>query len=203
MRPDFAARELIPAVVQDALTGLVRMVGYMNEESYDMTLATGELHLFSRSRGRLWRKGETSGNVHRVIGIHLDCDGDALLIVAEPSGPTCHTGADSCFFNHLNGPPTLAPTTISRLEEVIAERKANLPEGSYTADLLRGGTARVARKVGEEAVEVVVASLAEEEGRLVEESADLLYHLLVLLSERGISWARVCGELEGRAGVKA
>jgi phosphoribosyl-ATP pyrophosphohydrolase/phosphoribosyl-AMP cyclohydrolase len=200
VRPDFSKNQLIAAVIQDTRTGRVRMVGYMNEEAYDRTVVTGDLHFFSRSRGALWRKGETSGNVHRVTAMRMDCDGDALLVMVEPSGATCHTGEDSCFFTHLHGLASSSPTTVSRLEEVIADRKANLPEGSYTADLLRGGVARVARKVGEEAVEVLVAALSEDEGRLVEESADLIYHLLVLLGERGVRWERVCGELEGRTG---
>ncbi len=197
--PDFEKTALIPAVVQDARTGQVRMLGYMDREAYEATLATGELHFHSRSRGRLWKKGESSGNVHRVTAVSLDCDGDALLVGVVSSGPTCHTGQESCFFTPVAGDGAAA-TTLGRLEGVIASRKASRPEGSYTARLLGKGTGKVAQKVGEEAAEVLVAALSEGPGRLVEESADLLYHLLVLWADRGVTLAQVMAELDSRAG---
>jgi phosphoribosyl-ATP pyrophosphohydrolase/phosphoribosyl-AMP cyclohydrolase len=199
--PDFDKRPLVPAVVQDIRTGQVRMLGYMDREAFAATLATGELHFHSRSRGGLWKKGESSGNLHRVVGVSQDCDADALLVSVIPAGPTCHTGAESCFFDRLHGKPP-GPTTLGLLESVIASRNASRPEGSYTAKLLEGGTQKVAQKVGEEAIEVVVAALAENPSRLVEESADLLYHLLVLWADRGVTLVQVLEELQRRGGEK-
>jgi phosphoribosyl-ATP pyrophosphohydrolase/phosphoribosyl-AMP cyclohydrolase len=199
MKPDFAKSPLIPAVVQDARTGRVRMVGYMDREALDATRATGLLHLHSRSRGRLWKKGETSGNVHRVAGAAVDCDGDSLLVSVIPEGPTCHTGSPTCFSETLWGAASQAGV-LGRLEETVAERKADLPSGSRTAALFRAGAARIARKVGEEAVETVVAALAESRERVVEESADLLYHLLVLWADRGVSVEEVLQALSAREG---
>ncbi len=173
------------------------MVGYMDREAYEETRRTGWLHFHSRSRGVLWKKGESSRNLHRVVGAKADCDGDALLLQVEPLGPTCHTGAPSCFAETLWGKGSVTGT-VARLEEVIASRKVERPEGSYTARLLSEGTAKVAQKVGEEAVETVVAALAQDKGRLVEESADLLYHLMVLWADRGVTRAEVLEELEAR-----
>ncbi|MEW6758424.1 MAG: bifunctional phosphoribosyl-AMP cyclohydrolase/phosphoribosyl-ATP diphosphatase HisIE [Acidobacteriota bacterium] len=199
MKTDFEKSALIPAVVQDARTGRVRMLGYMDRQALEATRLTGLLHLHSRSRDRLWRKGETSGNVHEVSAVSADCDGDALLVSVIAKGPTCHTGAATCFTERLwgGGPPA---GVLDRLEETIAARKAGLPEGSRTAALLRAGTPRIARKVGEEAVETVVAALGESRERLVEESADLLYHLLVLWADRGVSLEEVLGALAEREG---
>ncbi len=199
MKVDFDKTPLVPAVIQDGRTGEVRMVGYMDREAYDATERSGWLHLHSRSRGALWKKGETSGNLHRVRGVSADCDGDALLIQTDPQGPTCHTGSPSCFAETLwgRGPE---PGVLARLEGVIAARQRERPEGSYTARLLEEGTARVAQKVGEEAVETVVAALAQDQARLVEESADLLYHLMVLWAARGVTLAQVLGELDARSG---
>lgn len=200
MKPDFEKTPLMPAVVQDYRTGQVRMLGYMDREAYDKTLETGDLHLHSRSRDALWRKGETSGNVHGVKGLSLDCDGDALLVEVSPEGPTCHTGKPSCFFERLAG--LSGAGTLARLEATVAERKASMPAGSRTAELFSRGTARIAQKVGEEAVETVVASLVQDSDRLVAESADLLYHLTVLWADRGVALSDVLDELERRAGER-
>lgn len=195
MSPDFEKNELVPAVVQEAGTGEVRMVGYMDREAFEAMRRTGQLHLHSRSRGRLWRKGETSGNIHRVTGLSCDCDSDAVLVTVSPEGPTCHTGRRSCFAGD-------ASPGLLRLESRIASRRASRPEGSYTARLLEAGRAGIARKVGEESVEVLVAALSQGEEAVVAESADLIYHLMVLWSECGISLERVLGELGRREGRK-
>jgi phosphoribosyl-AMP cyclohydrolase / phosphoribosyl-ATP pyrophosphohydrolase len=173
------------AIVQDARTGRVLMLGWMNDEAERMTRESGEVWFWSRSRRRLWRKGETSGNTLAVEELRDDCDGDALLVRAVPAGPTCHTGAVSCF----------APA----LWRTITQRAADRPDGSYTARLLNAGVGACARKVGEEAVEVTVAALQETDDRLVEEAADLVYHLYVLLASRGIDLAQVEDVLAGRA----
>ena len=176
--------ELRAAIVQDAATQRVLMLGWMDEEAERRTRETGEVHFFSRSRQRLWRKGETSGNVLSVESIEPDCDGDALLVQARPQGPTCHTGTTSCF----------APWLWRR----VNERAGAEPAESYVARLLGGGTAAVAQKVGEEAVETVIAALSESDERLVSEAADLWFHLLVLLRSRGVDVARVEDELRRR-----
>jgi phosphoribosyl-ATP pyrophosphohydrolase/phosphoribosyl-AMP cyclohydrolase len=178
-------RALKAAIVQDAQTNRVLMLGWMNEEAERLTRETGEVWFWSRSRERLWRKGETSGNTLAVEEIRDDCDGDALVVRAAPAGPTCHTGATSCF----------APA----LWRTIAQRAAERPEGSYTTELLNAGIGAAARKVGEEAVEVTVAALDESDDRLVEEAADLVYHLYVLLAARGIDLSQVEDELVSRA----
>jgi phosphoribosyl-ATP pyrophosphohydrolase/phosphoribosyl-AMP cyclohydrolase len=173
------------AIVQDARTDRVLMLGWMNDEAERLTRETGEVWFWSRSRERLWRKGETSGNTLAVEELRDDCDGDALLVRAAPAGPTCHTGSASCF----------APA----LWRTITERAAERPEGSYTAELLNAGVGACARKVGEEAVEVTVAALDESDDRLVEEAADLVYHLYVLLAARGIDLAQVEDALVARS----
>jgi phosphoribosyl-ATP pyrophosphohydrolase/phosphoribosyl-AMP cyclohydrolase len=178
-------RDLRPAIVQDAASGRVLMLAYMDDEAERATRETGEAHFWSRSREQLWRKGETSGNTLAVEELRDDCDGDALLLRVRPAGPTCHTGAVSCF----------APA----LWRTIAERKLERPEGSYVAKLLDEGAPAAARKVGEEAVEVVTAALAESDERLVEEAADLVFHLYVLLAARDVDLARVEDELARRA----
>lgn len=198
MGVNFGKEGLLPAVVQDACTGRVRMVGTMNEEALRLCRETGLLHLFSRSRGRLWKKGETSGNLHRVLGACTDCDGDALLLSVLSDGPTCHTGARSCFFEPLWGLPPGG--LLERLAETIRQRRRDLPEGSRTADLFRKGLPRIARKVGEEAVETAVAALAEGRERVKEEAADLLFHLLVLLEASGVSLDDVLSVLAEREG---
>jgi len=173
------------AIVQDARTDRVLMLGWMDEEAERRTRETGEVWFWSRSRERLWRKGETSGNTLAVRELRDDCDGDALLVRAEPAGPTCHTGSVSCF----------APA----LWRTVSQRAADRPEGSYTAELLAAGVGACARKVGEEAVEVTVAALDESDDRLVEEAADLVYHLYVLLAARGVDLSRVDDALTARS----
>ena len=202
----FDAYGLVPVVAQDAATGEVLTLAYANDEAVSKTLATGEAHYYSRSRNELWRKGETSGNTQAVVEVRLDCDGDALLYRVDPRGPACHTGERTCFFTTLAGEGVGVATqkaygadfgtTVERLAGTIARRHREMPEGSYTADLIRRGTDRLAQKVGEEAVEVVVASLRDD--RLAEETADLVYHLLVLLEERGVGVSEVAGVLRDR-----
>ena len=172
------------AIVQDSGSGRVLMLGWMNEEAERLTRETGEVWFWSRSRERLWRKGESSGNTLAVRELRDDCDGDALLVRAEPAGPTCHTGSASCF----------AP----ELWRTIAQRAAERPAGSYTTELLDAGVGACARKVGEEAVEVTVAALDESDERLVEEAADLVYHLYVLLAARGLDVSQVEDALVAR-----
>ena len=175
---------LRPAIVQDAERGRVLMLAWMDEEAERLTRETNEAWFWSRSRNRLWRKGETSGNSLAVEEIRDDCDGDALLLRVRPAGPTCHTGSTTCF----------APG----LWRTVAERALERPEGSYTVELLENGTAACARKVGEEAVELTVAALAEDDDRVVEEAADLVYHLYVLLAARGVDVVQVEDELRRR-----
>ncbi len=199
---------LVPVVAQDAATGDVLTLAYANREAVEGTLATGEAHFYSRSRQELWRKGETSGNTQRVVEVRLDCDGDALLYKVEPRGPACHTGERTCFFTTLAGEgvgvttekagEASLGTMVERLAGTIARRHAEMPPESYTAGLIRRGPERVAQKVGEEAVEVVIAALRED--RLAEETADLVYHLLVLLEERGVGTEKVAGVLRDRHG---
>jgi phosphoribosyl-ATP pyrophosphohydrolase/phosphoribosyl-AMP cyclohydrolase len=204
----FGADGLVPAVVQDAGDGRVLMVGYMDREALDATLASGEVHFHSRSRGRLWRKGEESGNVLRLAGIAADCDSDALLVTADPAGPTCHRGTRSCF--DADGAPANATTQgfgwLENLWSTIASRAAERPKGSYTASLLDGGVDAVGRKVTEEATELLLAAKddaaasdpSRTQARLAEETADLLYHVLVLLAERDLSPSRVVDVLRER-----
>lgn len=205
----FDARGLIPAVVQEADTGEVLMVAWMNREALDGTLATGLAHFWSRSRARLWQKGETSGHVQHVRGIYADCDRDTLLVQVHQEGAACHTGSRTCFFQALRGSgaagasdaePQPAPATmLDRLESIVAARKASPPPGSYVAALLARGEAAICRKVGEEAVEVITAALGGEgDRRLVEEVADLWFHTVVLLGERGIPLHDVLKELARR-----
>jgi phosphoribosyl-AMP cyclohydrolase / phosphoribosyl-ATP pyrophosphohydrolase len=202
----FGENGLIPAVVQDVDGGSVLMVAYMSRESLEKTLETGEAHFWSRSRNALWRKGETSGNVMRVESIVADCDRDCLLVRAEPAGPACHTGARSCFFDALTGETREADLgdVLGRLFRTIRERHRSRPEGSYTAELFEKGTPRIAQKVGEEAVEVVIAALAGAASKeaLAEESADLLYHLLVLWQDAGIGPEEIAEALREREGVR-
>ncbi len=191
---------LVPVVTQDSKTGEVLMLAYANAEAVERTRETGDAHYYSRSRGELWRKGATSGNTQRVVELRLDCDGDALLYRVQPAGPACHTGERSCFFTALHGEtegdaPDLG-YTLERLAGTIAARHEEMPEGSYTAKLFTRGAPYMAQKVGEEAVEVVVAALEDE--RLAEETADLLYHLLVLLEDRGVATSEVARVLDER-----
>jgi phosphoribosyl-AMP cyclohydrolase / phosphoribosyl-ATP pyrophosphohydrolase len=183
---------LLPAIVQHAVTGAVLMLAYMNREAYAETLACGEAVFFSRSRGRLWRKGETSGNVLKVVEISADCDADTLLVRAQPAGPTCHLGTTSCF-----GARPVA-TLLDELEGVIDTRLAERPEDSYVARLALAGPARAAQKLGEEGVETALAAVTRDDEGLAEESADLLFHLLVLLRIRGLSLENVLAKLAAR-----
>ena len=190
---------LVPVVAQDARTDEVLMLAYASREAVEKTLSSGEAHYYSRSREEIWRKGETSGNNQKVVEVRLDCDGDALLYRVEPAGPACHTGERSCFFTSLadsGGEISDLGRTLTRLAGTIAGRRREMPEGSYTAKLLDRGTGYTAQKVGEEAVEVVVAALEGE--KLAEESADLLYHLLVLLEGRGVGVEEVARVLDER-----
>ena len=190
---------LLPAVVQDASTGEVRMLGWMNRAALAATLASGCVTFWSRSRGKLWTKGETSGHTLELVSVAADCDGDALLVTARPDGPTCHAGISSCF-----GAPASPP--LLALERRIAARLAEPGSGgaeasaSYTARLASGGVVRVAQKVGEEAVETALAAATGDDDALVAEAADLLYHLAVLLALRKRSFGDVAAELERRTG---
>lgn len=190
---------LLPAVVQDARTGVVLMLAWMNREAFERTLRSREVWLWSRARQSLWRKGETSGNVQRVTDVRVDCDGDAVLVMVEPSGPACHTGRFSCFYRGEDGAErtTFGPM-LARLEGTIEERRRLMPERSYTATLLRGGTPAIGAKVTEEADEVVRAAAGEPDDRVAAEAADLLYHLLVLLAARRVPLARVLDVLASR-----
>jgi phosphoribosyl-AMP cyclohydrolase / phosphoribosyl-ATP pyrophosphohydrolase len=183
---------LVPAVVQDATSGRVLMLGYMSRESYALTLAEGQAVFFSRSKQRLWRKGETSGNTLEVREIRLDCDADTLLVRALPAGPTCHLGTTSCFGE------TVPATLLDELEAVIDGRLAQRPEDSYVAKLAAAGVARAAQKVGEEGVETALAAVTRDDDGLAEESADLLFHLLVLLRIRGLSLEALLAKLASR-----
>jgi len=204
----FGSDGLVPAVVQDAADGRVLMVAYMDREALDATIATGEVHFHSRSRGRLWRKGEESGNLLRLAGIAADCDSDALLLTAEPAGPTCHRGTRSCF-DAEGVPAEDAAQGFAWLETLwtrIASRAAERPTGSYTASLLEGGVDAVGRKVTEEATELLLAAKddatasdrSQTQVRIAEETADLLYHALVLLAERSVRPARAVEVLRKR-----
>ena len=186
-----SADGLLPAIVQDPDTGTVLMLAWMNGDALRATLTERRVVFFSRSRGRLWEKGATSGNALDLVAIHADCDRDALLVLARPRGPVCHLGTPTCFGER-------ALTFPAKLEQVIAERVSADPSASYTARLLASGRARVAQKVGEEGVEVALAARAGTDDEVLSESADLIYHLLVLLRARGLSWGRVIRELEAR-----
>jgi phosphoribosyl-ATP pyrophosphohydrolase/phosphoribosyl-AMP cyclohydrolase len=204
----FDASGLVPAVVQDAGTGEVLMVAWMNREALERTLATRLTHFWSRSRRALWQKGETSGHRQHVEAVYRDCDGDTLLILAHQEGVACHTGSRTCFFTRLDRPAaaegsemvtsSAGPGILDTVERVIQSRRAMPREGSYVSGLLAGGDARIAQKVGEEAAEVMVAALAEGSERLVAEVADLWFHTLVLMGARGLSARHVFAELGRR-----
>lgn len=194
----FDDRGLVPAIAQDIRSGQVLMLAYMSVASLEQTLETGLATYYSRSRGQLWQKGETSGHVQRVQAVLYDCDGDTLLLKVEQVGPACHTGQPSCFFNRLQGEETADSSILQQVYDVIASRKLNPKEGSYTNYLLAKGTEKIAKKVGEEATEVVIAAIKDDADETVYESADLLYHLLVLLCSKGISLEALWAELKGR-----
>lgn len=189
---------LIPAVIQHAGTGAVLMIGYMNREAVEATLTRGRVVFFSRSKGRLWEKGETSGNSLEVAEIHTDCDSDALLVSTWPRGPVCHSGSRSCFGTETNT-TTEELAFLRELEHVIAERIAQRPEGSYTARLVAAGVKRIAQKVSEEGLEVALAAAGGGSDReVIAEACDLFYHVLVLLKVRGLSLKPVLDELRAR-----
>jgi phosphoribosyl-ATP pyrophosphohydrolase/phosphoribosyl-AMP cyclohydrolase len=186
---------LVPAVIQDARTNQVLMVGFMNPEALEKTLADKKVTFWSRTKNRLWQKGETSGNYLEYVSMQEDCDNDSLLIKAIPHGPVCHTNQFTCFGED----ETIdVGSVLCSLEETIRSRKQMMPEGSYTSKLFKEGTPRIAQKVGEEGVEVALASVLGDKKRFTEESADLLYHLLVLLCQQGLMLADVTKELRSR-----
>ena len=192
-QPDFS-KGLIPAIIQDAKTQKVLMLGYMNEEAYLKTIAEKRVTFFSRSKNRLWTKGETSENYLEVVNILVDCDQDTILIQANPVGPTCHTGADTCF-NESNQDNA---AWLDYLKNVIRSRKNETAEKSYTASLFQKGTHKIAQKVGEEAVELVIEALMKNDDLFKGEAADLLFHLLVLLEDRGIGLEEIVKLLQER-----
>lgn len=187
---------LLPAIVQHAGDGRVLMLGYMNREALDKTLACNQVTFYSRSKQRLWTKGESSGNVLELKSLHIDCDRDTVLVLAEPQGPTCHLGSDTCFGDAAQ--PGIA--FLDQLDQLVATREMDRPEGSYTTRLFESGTRRIAQKVGEEGVETVLAAVAQDEQAVTAESADLIYHLLVLLRARGLGLGDVIDELRARHG---
>jgi phosphoribosyl-AMP cyclohydrolase / phosphoribosyl-ATP pyrophosphohydrolase len=189
---------LVPCVVQDWSTGEVLTLAYMNREALERTLASGETHFWSRSREELWHKGETSGNVQRLRSLRYDCDADALLALVDPAGPACHTGERTCFYRTLGEAQVAVHEALPALARTLAERRRELPEDSYTAELLRSGPGRVGEKVQEEAEEAARAAREESGERLREEAADVLYHLGVLLQVRDMSFADALEVLTAR-----
>ena len=198
---DFGKQDgLLPAVVQDARSGQVLMLGYMNRESLQRTLDTRRAVFFSRSRNQLWTKGEGSGHFLDVVDVSADCDDDTILVLAHPAGPTCHKGTQSCFAQ-APLPRAAGLAFLADLETTIARRIAESPEGSYTARLYASGIGRIAQKVGEEGVETALAAVTRDDGELLGECADLLYHLLVLLVDADLTLGDVRTELARREGV--
>ncbi|MBW8060093.1 MAG: bifunctional phosphoribosyl-AMP cyclohydrolase/phosphoribosyl-ATP diphosphatase HisIE [Solirubrobacterales bacterium] len=198
----FDEHGLAPCIAQDFASGEVLTLAYVNEESLRLTVETGEVHFYSRSREEIWRKGETSGNVLRLRQLRYDCDGDAIVALVEPTGPACHTGERSCFYRELDGggePAPVAHEALSALQRTLRSRAAERPEGSYTVELL-DDPRLIGEKVAEEAEEVVRAAGQESDRRVAEEAADLLYHLSVLLASREVPQAAVMEVLNGRRG---
>ncbi|HKJ36585.1 MAG TPA: bifunctional phosphoribosyl-AMP cyclohydrolase/phosphoribosyl-ATP diphosphatase HisIE [Solirubrobacterales bacterium] len=196
----FDAQGLVPCVAQDAESGEVLTLAYANEEALRLSVETGEVHFFSRSRSQIWRKGEESGNVLRLKQLRVDCDGDAVVALVEPSGPACHTGERSCFYRELEGgtePAPVAHEALAALQRTLRSRAAERPAGSYTVELL-DDPKLIGEKVEEEAEEVARAAREESDERVAEEAADLLYHLSVLLASREVSQAAVMEVLNGR-----
>ena len=195
MTIDFSKLDgLVPAIIQDAKTLKVLMLGFMNEEAYNKTVETGLVTFYSRTRKTLWTKGETSGNYLKVVDIKNDCDNDTLLIQANPVGPVCHTGSDTCW-NENNDNPIMF---LIELQKFIEKRHEEMPEGSYTTSLFKDGCHRMAQKVGEEALEAVIEAVAGNDERLVYEASDMLYHLIVLLTSKGLSIEDLARELQVR-----
>lgn len=186
---------LVPAIIQDAVTQKVLMLGFMNEEAFQKTLDTKHVTFWSRTRNTLWTKGETSGNFLNLVDIKVDCDNDTLLIQAHPDGPTCHTGTDTCWGEENHANPLLF---LTELQDFINRRKEEMPEGSYTTKLFKEGINKIAQKVGEEALETVIEATNGTSDHLVYEASDLLYHLLVMLTEKGLRIEEVAQELQKR-----
>ena len=206
VRPEdvrFDERGLVPAVVQDARTREVLTLAYMNAESLARTLAEGQTWFWSRSRGELWHKGATSGHTQRVVSVRPDCDSDALVVLVEPRGPACHTGARSCFKDEDEGGPGegIGPV-LERLYSVVAGRRREMPANSYTTYLFEKGLNKILKKVGEESAETIIAAKDGDAAALTSETADLVYHLLVMLVERGVGLEAVGAELARRAAEK-
>lgn len=193
---------LLPAIVQDASTGAVLMLGYMSRESLAATQADGRVTFWSRSQQRLWTKGETSGNFLEVCSICADCDRDALLILAQPAGPACHLGTTTCWGDAAPRSMAQRLEFLARLEQIVAQRIVDPPEGSYTAQLVGEGLTRIAQKVGEEGVELALAAVAQSDEAVVREAADLIYHMALLLKAKGLSLTQVVAELEARHAEK-
>ena len=185
---------LVPAIIQDAETAKVLMLGYMNQEAYDKTIKTGLVTFYSRTRQRLWTKGEESGNFLDVVSIKEDCDQDTLLIQVHPRGPVCHTGTDTCW-GEVNSEPVMF---LKELQQFIQKRHEEMPEGSYTTGLFQSGINKMAQKVGEEAVETIIEATNGTNERLIYEGSDLLYHLIVMLTAKGLSIEDLARELEER-----
>ena len=186
---------LVPAIVQDAITKNVLMLGYMNEEAYDKTIATKKVTFWSRSRNCLWTKGETSGNFLHLVDIKVDCDNDTLLVKAHPDGPTCHKGTDTCW-GEANQHNSLL--FLSELQDFIDKRHQEMPEGSYTTSLFKDGINRIAQKVGEEALEAVIEATNGSKEKLIYEASDLIYHLIVLMTSKGLRIEDIARELQKR-----
>ncbi len=185
---------LVPAIIQDDKTQKVLMLGFMNEEAYSKTVESGKVTFWSRTKNRLWTKGEESGNFLNVVSISTDCDNDTLLIKVNPVGPVCHTGADTCW-GETNKNPTMF---LSELQRFIEKRHEEMPEGSYTTSLFQSGVSRMAQKVGEEAVESVIEAMACNDERLIYEASDMIYHLMVLLTSKGLKIEDLAAELQKR-----
>ena len=189
---------LVPAIIQDDNTLQVLMLGYMNREAYEKSLSEGRVTFYSRTRRRLWTKGETSGNFQHIVSIAADCDKDALVVMVEKDGPACHTGSDSCFFNPVYQSAELQEFSIDGLYDMLAGRKEERPEGSYTTYLFEKGIDKILKKVGEEATEVIIAGKADDKAETVYEIADLAYHIMVLMVQMGISTEDIRKELASR-----
>lgn len=195
----FDEKGLVPAIVQDSTSGQVLMMAYMNKESYKKTLETGYTWFYSRSRQELWNKGATSGNTQKVKELSYDCDGDTLLVKVEQKGPACHTGAKSCFFNRVTEEKSMdLGEVLGAIDDVLKDRKANPVEGSYTTYLYTEGVDKILKKVGEESAEVIIAAKNPDKSELIYEASDLIYHLLVLLNERGVELDEIRDQLMGR-----
>lgn len=194
----FNDQGIIPAIAQDAASGEVLMMAWMNEESLKTTIDSGYATYYSRSRQELWKKGETSGHVQKVVSMKYDCDGDTLLVLVEQTGVACHTGSKSCFFNDIVGDKQIPAKILDDVFKVILDRKANPKEGSYTNYLLEKGLHKTCKKVGEEASEIIIGAVSGDKENVSYETADLLYHLSVLLVQCDLTWDDVFGELEKR-----